>query len=71
MLLEAFHNGALSWGACIPAELETSNVVSGLALRLAGLLEGLEERKLLRACLPERDGVDGLEMGWVRQERDA
>ena len=52
-------------------ELDTSNVVSGLALRLAGFLEGFEERELLHVRVSERNGTERFETRQIREERHA
>ena len=66
---EALHNDPLPGKARVPMQLHAHHAIARHTLRLARALQRLQQRKLLRARLPERDGVNGLEVRRVRQER--
>ena len=54
----------LSHEARVRAELATRDAVFGLALRLADLLEGSEERESLRARVSKCDQLIAPRCGW-------
>ena len=67
---KALHNDPLPGKARVPMQLHAHHAIARHTRRLALALERLQERELLRTRLAERNGVDRLEVGRVREKRD-